>query len=382
MHKLTNVEAQRVMTVLGETLDRLGYLSNVPLAPHEELREQLQDQSLDGVVSALEAQWVAEDEALNPQEDDEAEEGGTVNDALAAQAERVKALRGSTRALARSLRANPAAVQMMHAGLAQERTPGFLALLTAVKELSEVTYLKLRTTVEDEKAHHDLREEKRASQEKLEEQRSQKNADLQQLRKTKEEELAVLIESKAKLRTELEELNQSNAVELRLIAQEQEERATKEDERHTAAMEALTKEEEALRKALHEQKEAEESSKVLKDMNRARTELIGVIEQYDEKVTAQQAAAEEIVAAQAAEAVQLAKLQEHFDVVDAENKRIAEEDEILAGIRAREDAALKVLNDCATMVQKRQRGIMIRAQKLLAGKKKKGKKGKKGKKKK
>ena len=80
--------------------------------------------------------------------------------------------------------------------------------------------------------------------------------------------------------------------------------------------------------------------------------------------------------------MQLAKLQEHFDVVDAENKRIAEEDEILAGIRAREDAALKVLNDCATMVQKRQRGIMIRAQKLLAGKKKKGKKGKKGKKKK
>ena len=69
-------------------------------------------------------------------------------------------------------------------------------------------------------------------------------------------------------------------------------------------------------------------------------------------------------------------------MVDAENKRIAEEDEVLAGIRKLEDDAVRVLFDCAAMIQKRQRGILIRAQKLLAGKKKKGKKGKKGKKKK
>ena len=47
MHKLTNMEAQRVITVLEDTLDRLTFLSYVPSSPDDDLMESL---SLSGVV--------------------------------------------------------------------------------------------------------------------------------------------------------------------------------------------------------------------------------------------------------------------------------------------------------------------------------------------
>ena len=55
MHKLTNVEAQRVMTVLSETLDRLNALSVVPTQRDDEMVEQLQDEGCGAVVSSLDA---------------------------------------------------------------------------------------------------------------------------------------------------------------------------------------------------------------------------------------------------------------------------------------------------------------------------------------
>ena len=55
MHKLTNVEAQRVMTVLSETLDRLNALSVVSTQRDDEMVEQLQDEGCGAVVSSLDA---------------------------------------------------------------------------------------------------------------------------------------------------------------------------------------------------------------------------------------------------------------------------------------------------------------------------------------
>ena len=62
MHKLTNMEAQRVITVLEDTLDRLTFLSYVPSSPDDDLMESL---SLSGVVppvrGALQSQWQLEE---------------------------------------------------------------------------------------------------------------------------------------------------------------------------------------------------------------------------------------------------------------------------------------------------------------------------------
>ena len=62
MHKLTNMEAQRVITVLEDTLDRLTFLSYVPSSPDDDLLESL---SLSGVVppvrGSLQSQWQLEE---------------------------------------------------------------------------------------------------------------------------------------------------------------------------------------------------------------------------------------------------------------------------------------------------------------------------------
>merc|ERR1712153_55418 len=75
----------------------------------------------------------------------------------------------------------------------------------------------------------------------------------------------------------------------------------------------------------------------------------------------------------------LQQLEEHFNKVDAENARIAEEERIISDIQARENAAKKVLDDAAAMVQKHMRGFLARREfkKLLKASKKKGKKKKK-----
>ena len=82
------------------------------------------------------------------------------------------------------------------------------------------------------------------------------------------------------------------------------------------------------------------------------------------------------------ESAELRELQDHFDKVDANTSTAEEEAKALAAVLAMDAAADKILDDAATVIQKRARGIIDRA--IVAKlKKKKGKKGgKKGKKKK
>ena len=56
MHKLTHVEAQRMMAVLQESLDKLALVSSLPSTPNGVLLDALYDNDLGDVATALESQ--------------------------------------------------------------------------------------------------------------------------------------------------------------------------------------------------------------------------------------------------------------------------------------------------------------------------------------
>ncbi|CAM9609009.1 unnamed protein product [Ectocarpus sp. 12 AP-2014] len=64
MHKLTSVEAQRVIAVMEDTLDKLNGLSYMPCTAKLELLDALAEAGANPVKSCLQAQWLMEQAAI------------------------------------------------------------------------------------------------------------------------------------------------------------------------------------------------------------------------------------------------------------------------------------------------------------------------------
>jgi hypothetical protein len=64
MHKLTNCEAQRVIAVMEDTLDKLNALSYVPSSARLDLLEALGGAGANPVKSCLQTQWHLEQNAI------------------------------------------------------------------------------------------------------------------------------------------------------------------------------------------------------------------------------------------------------------------------------------------------------------------------------
>lgn len=172
MHKLTNVEAQRVMAVLGETLDRLDYLSYVTTDVDHGLVEQLEEEGCSDVANILQRQW--QNEEAN------AMSNGTNTNEICA----------NTRALCRALRTNPVAVETVYRSSKQHRSSSFLACVKALKELTDVTLRKMSTTVEDASSQTNLLHDVTEREKGAEEDRATLQAQLNMERKEKERDIA------------------------------------------------------------------------------------------------------------------------------------------------------------------------------------------------
>ncbi len=61
MHKLTNVEAQRMMSVIGESLEKLSIVSILPIVPTGALLDLLYDHNFGDIAAAIETQWQLEE---------------------------------------------------------------------------------------------------------------------------------------------------------------------------------------------------------------------------------------------------------------------------------------------------------------------------------
>jgi hypothetical protein len=363
MHKLTNVEAQRVMAVLGETLDRLDYLSYVTTDVDFGLVEQLEEENCSDVANILQRQWQLEEA--------HAMGNGTSTNEIC----------GNTRSLCRSLRTNPVAVETVYRSSTQHRSSSFLACVKALKELTDVTLRKMSTTVEDASSQTNLLHDVTEREKGAEEDRATLQAQLNMERKEKERDIAQLDMKRTKLMKELQEITENTKIQEKEIEQEQKERMDKANTEHSALTTALTEQVVKLEEQIKTVREANKTNEAAlrKKMNKSLAEVQSAVQKYDNDMGEREAKSIELQKKYEEEKVMLQALEEHFNKVDAENARIAEEDRIINEIQARENAAKKVLDDAAAMVQKHIRGFLSRREfkKLLKASKKKGKKKKK-----
>lgn len=384
MHKLTNMEAQRVISVLEDTLDRLTFLSYVPSQPAPELVDAIVDTGATQLRTALQSQWQLEEghQVIIGRSKEHSYLGKSSENAST---EVVDQLHQATRTLCRCLRKNPVAVEVLYSQHTQQRSSHFLSFLQNLSDLTAVMFRKLSTTVEEEITNknllHDLTERERSA----EDERDALQQTLEMQRGERDREVSVLDQTLTKLRAELQDITQSNQMEMQSIKQKMVENIEKADNEHLQRAKRLQDRVDSMTNDINrlsdEHREIEAGLRKKKE--RSEADLAAIVTKYDGDMEEKQTAIAEVRRQMKEEMQQLQQLEEYFQKIDANNAQRTDEEKALAQFASRVHAAEKVLDDAATQIQKIVRGRQTHAEyvKLMSKKRKGGKGGKKGKKK-
>eukprot|EP00939_MAST-03C_sp_MAST-3C-sp1_P000969 g969.t1 len=261
------------------------------------------------------------------------------------------------------------------------------ALSDCMCALKDIARRKLNTTVEDEQQNKVFRQNLTARLKKSEEDLANLQERLDEIQRSKEEDIAALDNSLKTLKGELMYLRQTNDKEAASFAKEMDSLSSVAVSNHESCMKDLTEKLQTLRTALKEKMDHinMEDAQLRKKHKTAKLMLQTVIDNYDTEI---QAEYEELVKAKRqheSEVIELANLRKHFRKIDAEKKVIEEEERVIREEEEREQAKLRVKDRAARRIQR----LMVKWYESKHGKKKKGKgkkgkkgKGKKGKKKK
>lgn len=386
MDALGREETQRVMAVLKSAVSNIRAVSHIPTAPDEALVKLIGDA---GVREALQAYWQLEEGR------DAVVEKSSVPAHLSVTARMQAQHSVSTRRLCRSVVSGSDLMATLEAAPTGYRpSEGLGVLVEALNGLIQVhdksrppltsptaaTDLAIRPSTPDpetiraislrlEKASADISE----LEEELSRVKSQRESEVSQLDKELSELTEELLLLKKTAREEENELAKTTTAV-------QEESKTGHEERQ----EGLEKEYEKLR-ALSDETEAsqlKEAAALRKRVDILTKDSRTLITEYDTKMGAMQEEMDDIASKREDESKVLAKLVDHFRLIDT-NKKLgdAEEMEFQRMLKERQDKKDLIATAGALPIQRWFRSMKAEAaRKEAESKKSKGKKGKKGKK--
>ena len=198
MNKLTNIESQRVMAVLGETLDRLNYLSYIPKRKDLHLVDLLNENRCQVVSTELDKLWHLEEvyDVLSAEKNIQSEEA-------------LKRVRGHARHICRELRTFPAAVTTLQT-LKNDRSPDGVKQLKTLSQLADITYRRLLATVEDDANTSKIMSGVSQRKKLAEEETTLLRASLLEIRTERDVEVAQLETQLSKLSIEIEDIRKVN----------------------------------------------------------------------------------------------------------------------------------------------------------------------------
>jgi len=167
MQKLTNMEAQRVINCLEDSLERLHILSKVPSAnPDPDLLQAIEEDGNPILRQALEEMWAAEEDYLVARAQSVSQSshgrhhhhGHQQQQQPQVSVEITAAVHTVVRTVCRHIRRDPVALDRVTGRSSNELRPQslegagseFLAFYRALDDLTRVTFQKLATTVEEE----------------------------------------------------------------------------------------------------------------------------------------------------------------------------------------------------------------------------------------
>jgi len=392
VHKLTNVEAQRIMAILEETYSKLDLMSKVPplqLPDEDELRKALGPDVLqllqEQVVLEQQYEWVS-----TPQIEQKPEyHAGELPDFETLDDE----LRHSTRVVCRMLREAPGIVtRLQEAARFEDENDAqpsatMQRFLATFSELKEQTYQRLSTSVEEEKSKEDWFLEISAREEKASQTLRQLQKEIRAEKQERERQVSARNETIKKLRDELDEIkaatvNEVKALESETKAQEEADRAAFQA-KDTALRDELAKLKQEIASKKAENKEKEETLRKKKVKNESEVE--NWISKYDQDMDEKEKEITALRAIYEEERKEMMRLEDYFQKLMAEREAQLAEERKKAEELARQQAQEATLSKAATMLQKMWRGRVARREmerKKSGSRGKKGGKGKKGKKKK
>jgi len=381
--KLTNVEAQRIMAILDETLGKLQLLSFVPPLRRPDDYDQFADEVGNEVAQVLDEQLMLEQQYkwVSTPAHEQADAGYDGEQALPDFETLDDELRHSTRVVCRMLREAPAISERLQQTGAEGPSTAMRKYLATFSELKSQTYSKLSTSVEEEKSKEDWFLEISAREEKASQTLRQLQKEIKAERADRERDVSQREETIKKLRDELENIKSATIAEEKQLETESKAQETADNEAFTSKEETLSDELKRLTTELatkrKENKDSEEGFR--KKKVKYEGECATWIEKYDKEMDEKDKEISALKLIYDEEKKELNRLEEYFSKLMAEREAALAIERTKAEARAREQAQMATLNKAACMVQKLWRGKQGRKEleKKKAGGGKKGKKGKK-----
>jgi len=383
--KPTNIDAQRILSIMDELKEKLYYLSVVTAQVLDRLQGDEEGQAASEQLGPDLIRQFSEQIRL----EDLYMVANTAADGTFGQAEDTedvredeKSLTKNTLELCRKMKTFPTIVQDL--GVFQDTRPNaVIQFLKTLADMQELTLKRLTTTVEEEKSRAELLDYYLNRENEATNRRQQLEKDLAFIRSECEKEQLRRNEVLTKLRADLLDVRLSKEQMMSALRTRYENRMKEQHEYFNQTKEDLEKRIAALKEQLKTTKGASNEDEVgkKKTVKRYEMEVEAVIKQYDSEVKRMASTLYDHHELQKKEQKQLTELQEHFEKVDTEKDHILNEEAIVAARSAKKNENLSRKNDAAALVQAFFKGITLReAFKIEQKKRKKGGKG--GKKKK
>jgi len=387
--KPTNIDAQRILSVMDELKEKLTYLSvctpqvlnnlqsEEGQATQEligpELMKILQDQT------KLEELYVMANAAADHSFDQRPEDG---EDAMR---EEEQSLKTNTLILCRKMREKQRLVPNLVPELRnfQERdaTRNVIQFLHTLNDMQELTLKRLTTTVEEERSRTELLEHYKTREAEASKRRQHLEKDLNLIRRECERAQSQRTQILTKLRAELLDVKESSQYKMDELRKRYDKRMADHEANFGAKEEKLLAEiaklREANKKAQAQNEEDEQTQKG--KAHRFEVEVGQVIKDYDIKVKDMAFQLGEKTDLFNKEKKQMQELSDHFKKVDEEKGTIDAEEAIADARRSKREAENLRRKQSSALVQAFWRGIiqreaygiMKKAKKKKGGKKKK-----------
>eukprot|EP00929_Paragymnodinium_shiwhaense_P098524 TRINITY_DN59_c0_g1_i1.p1 TRINITY_DN59_c0_g1~~TRINITY_DN59_c0_g1_i1.p1 ORF type:complete len:381 (+),score=171.16 TRINITY_DN59_c0_g1_i1:136-1278(+) len=375
--KPPNIDAQRILAIMDELKEKLGYLSVVTSQVLDGLQSEEGQAACELLGPDLMRQFSEQIrlEDLYVVANETAAHGEETED----QREDLKSLQKNTLELCRKMKSVPNVVTELRNY--QETRPGaVIQFLKTLADMQELTLKRLTTTVEEEHSRAELLAYYKSREEEATKRRQQLERDLSHIRRECEKSQSQRTEILTKLKADLLDVKDSKLERMSGLRTRYENRMK---ERHEAFKQRkedlenrIRKLQESNDKLRKEYKDDETAKKKL--VKRYEMEVEGVIKQYDSQVKDMAYMLNEHQELQKKEQKQLQELREHFEKVDAEKECILNEESIADARRQKLEADKTRKTHAAEKVQAFWKGIIQReifkVEKLKRKKKGKGKK--------
>lgn len=370
MHKLTNMEAQRVISVLEDAVERLSLISLIPITPNHVLFTHIDDPLLTGATQQL---WQIEErrKILANSHSNTGPFESDIND-LSAQ------LVGTIHKICLNLMRNVKASCLLKSCVSP--TPTLTGCQRYLSDLTAVTFRQLSTTVEEGIANAHMLQELTEKERSAAEEAAALRQNLETRRAEYSQEVSALAQTLAKMRAELHDIIKKKQAKTEIVSSQMEDQITRSKVDHASTTEQLASKTSLLETSLEAERQSNRDieATLRKKKERLEADLAAQVDKYDVDMAAILHKTERIKELMVFEREMLRELEEYFSKIDANQKRKQEEVEVLKALGRRLFHARKLLDDAATNAQKMVRGKQLRVfiRQLQNKRNKKGKGGK------